>query len=233
MKSLIIFISAWILASSAFGQTKPITAEEYDAAFEKGLVETNQQFPFILTFTSETFEKGTAVVKTLDIAERQSEDVERQTFSTVENGKESLTYQLRTGPGENVYCSEDGKNWTGPQFYECSREVTVYGNRNANSIEYTLEEKTVSEKKVKLYRKYEIYGANTETEEFNEDIAVIGENGLFVTTIQTLGTIKPKSVITRMTNSWKLNAKIEPIMVPERVAKPSESKPQTIRITKN
>ncbi len=231
MKHLSTFLLILIFSALAVGQTKPITAEEYAAAFDHAVAETNARFPFVHTFTLEKFENGLPTVKNIAKAERESLNTERQTFSTIRNGETLTSYQLRTGPGENVYCSTDGSNWTGPQLYECSRDMTIFGKRNASSVKYTLEETHLSGKKVKIYRRYKVFKTSGKPDEFEEEIALIDESGLFIRTTQTMGIIQPRSVTIKMVNEWKLNEKFEPITTPKHLAKPAESKPQMIRIS--
>lgn len=177
---------------------------------------TNREFPFIHTFTSEYFDDGKLVSKSFQIAERQDRGIERQTFSITENGNTVVTYQLRTDFGDNVYCSSDGKTWTGPQGNECPRLVRTFGRRSASSVEYSLDERVVSGESHKIYRKYEIF-RDGKVPTFQEELATIDSDGLFVVTTKTMGTLEPRSITTKLTNSWKLKTAFDPITKPKNV----------------
>ncbi len=220
MKTLLFLLSFCLFAFSAYGQARPITQQEYEKAHRFALSATNEQFPFIHTFTAEYFDGGELVSRSVQIAERQAPGIERQTFSTTESGKTLVTYQLRTGYGDSVYCSTDGKSWTGPQSNECPRNVRVFGRRTAASVAYSVEEHTVSGESLKIYRKYMVF-TDGKVPTFEEEIATINAKGLFVATTYTMGTVEPKSVTVKLVNSWKLKAAFDPITKPKN-AKPSE-----------
>jgi len=232
MRILSIITFTLVIAFAALAQSTPISAEEYDKAFQYALTETNQRFPFVHTFTSQTYKDGSLISDSVHVAERQSSGVEKQTFTTAENGKKTVTYQLRTGYGNNVFCSSDGKSWTGPQIYECPRSIRVYRPDIPSSTEYSVEEKTVDGKKLKAYRKFDVFGTDPSMQTFSEKIALISSDGLFVSTTQTMGKLSGKTIDTKLTNSWNLNVKFSPINAPKNVSPPSEKK-QTLTLIKN
>ncbi|CAN5337383.1 hypothetical protein BH20ACI2_BH20ACI2_18950 [soil metagenome] len=162
-------------------------------------------------------------------AERQKQGVERQSFSTVNDGRTTMTYQLRNGFGQSVYCSSNGKSWIGPQLYECPREIRVYGPQTATSTEYSVESTVIGGKKAKVYRKFEIFKSDRGTSTFNEDLASIGPDGLFISTTQTMGDLDSKSVATRLTNTWKLNATFPPIVAPKNATPAKKHSSRAIR----
>jgi len=215
MKTSFLLILIVMFAGSAFGQAQIITEREYDKAYDYAIAETNSQYPFVHTFTAEYFEKGEPAWNEISIAERQDRGVEKQTFTTVKNGKTTTTNQLRTGFGNNVYCSSDGTTWNGPQQYECPREIVVYRPPVANTTEYSVESKMIDGKAAKVYRKFETFTGYHRTPTYKEDIATIDPDGLFVSTIKTMGDLDTKSINTRLTNSWKLNAKFPKITAPQ------------------
>lgn len=86
MRIVYTLIVSALFTAVAFGQPRSISASEYESAFQYAVSETNQQFPFVHTFTSEIFEKGKLVSVSSHIAERQASGVERQSFTTTENG---------------------------------------------------------------------------------------------------------------------------------------------------
>jgi len=223
MRTLCIFTVSLIFALQAIAQSTSITVEEYDKAYQFALTETNQRFPFVHTFTSQRFRNGTLVSESIHVAERQASGVERQTFTTVENGKTTVSYQLRTDHDNNVYCSFDGKSWTVPQLYECPRSIRIYRPNTPASTEYSVEETTVGGKKVKSYHKFEVFGTSPTTQTFSEEISLIDSDGLFISTTHTMGRLRNTLIDTKMTNSWSLNAKFGPITVPRNL-KPSSKK---------
>ncbi|MBK6750714.1 MAG: hypothetical protein IPG67_12100 [Acidobacteria bacterium] len=192
----IIIAISWFSVFAA-AQSKSISQEDYESAHRYALSETNGRFPFVHTFTSEIFENEKMIASSTHVTERQGEGLERQTFTNTENGKTTRSYQLRTGFGDNVYCSTDGKVWTGPQKYECPRSIRIYRPRTPISVEYSLTEKTVAGKKVKEYRKFEVYGGDGKGAEFDEEIALIDADGLFISTIHTMGNVQSKQIKTR------------------------------------
>jgi hypothetical protein len=220
---------------TAVSQERPISAEEYSIAFDFAVSETNSRFPFIHTFTSEAYENGKLVSNSLDIAERQSMSKERQTFRRTEAGKETVSYQLRTASGANVYCSNDGKIWSGPQLYECPRSIRIYGPSAPSSTQYWVQDKTIAGKNVKVYRKFEVFGNSGQDSTYAEEVAVISADGLFISTTKTMGTMNPRAVSTKLSNSWKLNAKFSPITVPPSIKWPenNRNKGTTLILNKN
>lgn len=109
MHFLRISLITLLFAFSVSAQSSPISSEDYDKAYQFALIETNLYFPFIHTFSTEVLKDGVLVPISLHVSERQASGVERQTFTNTENGKIETSYQLRTGHGDNVYCSSDGK----------------------------------------------------------------------------------------------------------------------------
>lgn len=205
-----------LFSVTSFTQLRSITVEEYDDAFQFALTETNTRFPFVHTFTSETFEDGKLVSSSIHVAERQTQGLERQTFTSIENGKTTKTYQLRTAYGNSVYCSLDGKAWTGPQTYECPRSIRLYRPQSPTSTKYTVEDKIVAGSKVKGYRKFEVFeSSGGEKPTFAEEVALIGSDRLFISTIETMGDLRSKQLTTKLTNAWKLNAQFTAIRVPK------------------
>lgn len=229
LRTLTLFV---MLAAPIFAQRTPLSAEQYDKAFEFALTETNQRYPFIHTFTSQSFGNGEVISDSVQIAERQAPGVERQTFIRTRDGETEKSYQLRIGFGNNVFCSSDGKSWTGPQTNECPRSIIVYRPDSPYSAEYSVELMSINRKKVKAYRKFEVFGTDLATQTFSEEVALIGSDGLFISNTVTKGNLKTRVIGTKLTNSWKLNAKFDPIVVPNDV-KPSSDSSQKVTIIRN
>ena len=93
----------------------------------------------------------------------------------------------------------------------------IYGNRNAESVEYSVTEKSVNGKQVKVYRKYSVFapsgGGKPET--FNEKISTMDSRGYFITVVDTEGRLAPKTVTLIREQSWVTQAKIESVVAPK------------------
>lgn len=168
-------IALFVLSSAA--QAKPTTAADYKGTFQYAVSETNAAFPFIFTVVVEEFENGKNVSSETIIEERQAAGVERITRTIVKNGKKSVSYQVTVGFG-SVYCSIDGVTWQGPQQHECSGPSRLYGRRETDKAEYSVEERIVGGEKVKIYREYAIYKPTqgSRQKEFKETIATISSH---------------------------------------------------------
>ena len=234
MRFLYLCLLLSLFSIASYGQSKSITASEYESAFRFAVSETNARFPFVHTFTSEHFEAGKLVSESTHIAERQASGVERQSFATTEGGTTTRSFQLRTGYGENVYCSSDGASWLGPQTFECPRSIRLYRPEPPTSVEYSVEEKVLDRKKVREYRKFEVRSKAGKST-FTEEVALIGQDQLFISTIETMGDLTTRRITTRLTNSWKLNADFPAIVAPKD-AKPAtqgSKKGNTLTISNN
>lgn len=197
-------------------QTKPTTAADYNGAFRYAVSETNAAFPFVYTVVVEEFANGEAIFSETTVNERQAADVERIIRNTVENGKTSSTQQISVGFGV-VYCSNDGMTWVGPQQYECDGPRRIYGSRDVAHAEYTVEEKAVGGEKIKIYREYVIYkpsGPGT-TRSYKETFATIDSRGFFISVLNNEGTLHPKVVSLKRTQTWDMKNKFKPIVAPK------------------
>lgn len=114
-------------------------------------------------------------------------------------------------------------------MYECPRSIRVYRPETPTSIKFSVEEKTVEGRKVKAYRKFEIFGTDPANQRFSEEILLISSDGLFLSTTLTKGRLTKQIVELRLTNSWRLNAKFAPVVVPKNLMPPSETK-QTLTL---
>jgi len=95
------------------------------------------------------------------------------------------------------------------------RAVMIYGGRNAESIEYSVTEKSVDGKKVRVYRKYSVFPPEgNKPKTFNEKIAAIDSRGYFINVVDTEGTLEPKAIFLITEQSWLTQAKIEPVTSP-------------------
>lgn len=212
-----ILISALLLLSvnDAVAQARTISADEYKQVFDFAVAETNAAFPFIFTVVTEEFESGKVASYQEYINERRAAGFERLTIKTRKGTNVSATYQVRVGFG-NVYCSEDGRRWTGPQRYECPRETRLYGPRRPESVEYSVEEKSVSGSKVKVFREYSVFAAATPNGKprFEETIATVNDRGFFISVVDYEGTLAPRTVELVRKQSWDFKTKFESIKAP-------------------
>lgn len=149
------------------------------------------------------------------VNERQAAGVERITKIIVRDGKQSVTYQVKTGFGI-VYCSTDGVTWQGPQQYECSGPTRIYGRREIESAEYSVEETTVGDENVKIYREFVTYKRTEDSvRDLKETIATIDSRGGFVSIVNREGTLDPKTINLIRKQSWDFTSKFKPIVAPK------------------
>jgi hypothetical protein len=213
--SLLLIFTASVICSNA--QAKPVTQSKYEAAIQQAVEQTNSAFPFVFTVTNDTYINGKIISSKRDVEERQAEGVERITKTTTENGIVTTRYQISTGFG-NVYCSNDGRSWTGPQKYECGNgEMRLYGPETPESSEYTVAEKTLNGQKVKVYHDYSVF-ASSEVKgrhEFRERVSVIDSQGMLISISDTEGTLGPQTVTLKREETWILNAKFKLVEAPK------------------
>jgi len=160
-------------------------------------------------------ENGKIVSTVTDVDERESADHERITWTTVKDGKTTHKYQVTVGFG-NVYCSDDGVSWKPASPYECSGPVSFYGPRDPESIEYSVEQKSLDGKEVKVYRKYSVFApadANGK-KDFREEVSTIDSRGFFISVVDTEGTLDPRVVTLIRKQSWDTKTKIKPVVAP-------------------
>jgi len=214
MKFLLSIAAIFFLFTYSNAQAKKINEEEYNQVFQNAVMETNADYPFIFTVITKYFEKGKNVRTVTEVREAESQGYERIKITETENGKTTSKYQIRVGFG-NVFCSEDGKSWKRSQ-YECSSGRIIYGRREPESVEYSVEEKPLNGKKVKVYREYRIFAASSKNKnkDFSEKISLIDSRGFFLTVTNTDGTVNPKTTALIRKQSWTTKAKIEPIGEP-------------------
>lgn len=215
MKFLLLIVTVALLAIGSIAQSKPSTAADYNGTFQNAVSGTNRAFPFVFTVVVDEFDKGKIVFSETMINERQAAGVERISRTILDNGKKSNIYQVKVGFG-NVYCSNDGVTWQGPQKFECSGPRRLYGQREVESSEYSVEEKSVDGETVKVYREYVIYPPTDNSGKgFKETLATIDSRGFFISILNNEGTLDPKSVTLVRKQSWDFKTKIKPIVAPK------------------
>jgi hypothetical protein len=222
MKTIISLTLIAFAAITLTAQSKPTTEADYNGTFGYAVGETNKAFPFIFTVVTETFEGGKLVSTETDINERQAPGVERKT-QTLTRGRETLrSYSVMTGFGDNTYCSTDAVSWTGPQKFVCrgpngSGSIGLYGPRTPESVEYSVTERSVGGKPVKVYRKYAIFAAKNPNgkRSFEEKIATIDSRGFLISVVGTEGILDPKTITLVRKQTWDLTTKFKPVVAPK------------------
>lgn len=203
-------------------QPKPTTEADYNGTFQYAVSETNAAFPFVFTVVTETYVRGKLASTESDVAERQAEGIERQTRTLKRGGKTFHSYSIMVGFGNGTYCSRDGVSWTGPQKFVCrgpddSGELRLYRPRQPESAEYSVTERSVDGKTVKVYRKYAIFPATANgKKDFEEEIATIDSRGFFISVVDTEGTLGPKVVTLIRKQTWDFKTKFKPVIAPTR-----------------
>lgn len=222
MKTIVTLTLVVFTAVTLSGQTKPTTAADYNGTVQYAVSETNAAFPFIFTTVTERFEGGKLVSTETEINEMEAAGVERETTTLKKGGQTFIGYSIMTGFGNNTYCSSDGKLWRGPQEFVCpsadgSNLFTVRRPRNAESSEYSVTEKSLDGKPVKIYRKYAIFAATSPNgkKSFEEEIATIDSRGFFISVVDTEGILDPKTVTLIRKQTWDFKTKFKPVVAPK------------------
>lgn len=213
MKILFSIVTVFLFSTNLIAQSKTISKNEYERVFEFAVSETNADFPFVFEVITEEIEDGKTVRRVTKVNERQSEEYERIKQTEVADGRETNKYQIKVGFG-NLFCSDDGINWKSSQYW-CLGPPTIYMPRKPESVEYSVSEKSIDGKKVKVYRKYSLFAsaAGSKRKGFNEEISTIDSRGFFLSVEDTEGTLNPDAVTLRMKQTWT-KAKITPIVSP-------------------
>ncbi|MGD9561334.1 MAG: hypothetical protein AB7F88_03575 [Pyrinomonadaceae bacterium] len=220
-----LIISVMLIAFGAIilnAQANPTTAADYNGTFRYAVSETNVAFPFVFTVVTEMFDAGKLVSTETEVNERQAEGVERETKTLERDGKTLRSYSIMLGFGNRTYCSADGATWNGPQEYVCpgpggSKELLLYRPRSPESVEYSVTEKSLDGKTVKVYRKYATFPATGPKgkKTFEEQIATIDSRGFFVSVVGTEGTLGPKVVTLIRKQTWDFKTKFKPVVAPK------------------
>ena len=213
MKIVFSIFAVFLFFISSSAQSQTISRDEYEKVFRFAVSETNADFPFIFEVTTEFIENGKTVRKVTEVNERESPGHERIKRTDFADGRETNTYQVKVGFG-NVFCSDDGASWVSTK-YECSSPAMFYGRREPESIEYSVTEKSVDGKQVKVYREYSVFAPSerSKKKEFREKISMIDSRGFFITVEDAEGTLDPETVTLKRKQSW-MKAKIKPVVAP-------------------
>jgi len=210
---LAILFGSLILPAS--GQSKDISKAEYDKAFNFAVSETNAQFPFLFKVSVNDYENGHVKATQDSIDERETAGAERMSEIVTEGDKRTTSFEVRTGFSQ-VYCSSDGKSWTGPQRYECGGPRRLYGPRNPESASYGVTTAKLGDKNVRLYREYVVYpAAQNSRRGFSEKISTIDSRGYFIKIEGTEGLLDPQEITLTRLQTWDLTTKFPPVIAPK------------------
>jgi hypothetical protein len=215
MKIVFSFIAIFLFFVNSFAQSQTVSKDDYERAFQFAVSKTNADYPLIFKVTTSFIENGKTVRTVTEVNENEEAGRYRIKRSVLADGRETNNYQLTVGFG-NVFCSDDGVNWKSSK-YECPAERMIYGNRNAESIEYSVTETSVNGKQVKIYRKYSVFAplGGDKPKTFNEKISTMDSRGYFITVVNTEGRLAPKTATLIREQSWVTQAKIESVVAPK------------------
>jgi len=215
MKIAFSFIAFFLFIVTSNAQSRAVTSGEYDRVLRFAVSQTNADYPLIFKVTTSIIENGKTVRTITEVNENESAGYYRIKRSVLVNGRETSKYQITSGFG-NVFCSDDGKTWKASK-YECPAQIAIYANREPESTEYSVTEKSVEGKQVKVYREYSVFAPSkgNKTKEFREKISTIDSRGFFITVVDTEGTLDPRTVTLITEQSWITQAKIEPVVAPK------------------
>lgn len=211
LKPTLCLIVILLFASLSHGQSKPTTEGDYNGTFSYAVSETNSAYPVIFKVEVENFSKGKLIRKSTETVENQAELHSRSTTKIVEGAKTRTVYEILIGE-QNGFCKEGDGPWRKSR-YVCFSSRTIFGPRTPESVEYSVEEKVLNGKSVKIYRKYSIFPGKS-GKEFEEKVATIDQDGYFVNVVDTAGTVSPKVISRIQTQTWTIKAKIKPIVAP-------------------
>jgi len=208
----LIAIFLFIVTSSA--QSRTISKDEYEKVFEFAVSKTNEAYPVIFKVTTHFIENGKTVRTVTDLYENESLLHHRIKRTIVSGRRKTNKYQVSVGFGK-VFCSDDGVSWK-PSKYECWGPVSIYGRRDAESIEYSVTVKSVKGKRVKVYREYSVFAPWewSKKKDFRKVVSTIDSRGFFTAVVDTEGTLDPRTVTLIRKQSWVTKAKIKPVVPP-------------------
>jgi hypothetical protein len=215
MKIALFFTVIFLFVVNLCAQSRTISKDEYDKAFRFAVTKTNADYPLIFKVKTSIIENGKIVRTETDVNENEAAGRYRIKRSVLVDGRETNKYQLTVGYG-NVFCSDDGVNWKSSK-YECPKYIRIYGRREAEGVEYSVTEKNVDGKRVKVYREYSVFAPSEagKAKTYEEKISTMDSRGYFINIIGTEGTLDPKTVTLIREQSWITQAKIAPVVAPQ------------------
>lgn len=209
--------SAFVLlfCASVAAQPRPTDEADYNGTFRYAASGTNSAYPVIFRVESEYFENGKSVRKLTEGVENESEGRHRSKTIELEAGKTKEVQEILLGFG-NGFCKEGNGPWKRSEYVCFGPGMIDGGRRTPEKLEYTVEDKKIDGKSVKIYRKFAVFAAEqpSRPKRFEEEIATIDSNGYFLTVDKTFGTVEPRVVFRTTKQSWIVKAKIEPIVPP-------------------
>ncbi|MBP6003008.1 MAG: hypothetical protein KA746_06195 [Pyrinomonadaceae bacterium] len=211
LKPTLCLVVILLVISLSQGQSKPTTEADYNGTFSYAVSETNSAYPVIFKVEVENFSQGKVIRKSTETVENQAELHSRSTTTIVDGGKTRTVYEILIGE-QNGFCKEGDGPWRKSQ-YVCFGSNTIFGPRTPESVEYSVEEKVLNGKSVKIYRKYSIFPGKS-GKQFEEEVATIDADGYFINVVDTSGTLNPKVVSRIQKQTWTIKAKIKPIEAP-------------------
>jgi hypothetical protein len=214
MKIALSLIAIFLFIVTSSAQSRTISKDEYEKAFEFAVSKTNEAYPVIFKVTTVFIENGKTVRTVTDWNENESPLHHRIKRTNVAGGRTTNKYQVSVG-FEKIFCSDNGVSWK-PSKYECSSPVSFYGKREPESIEYSVSVKSPKGKKVKVYRAYSVFAPSegSKKRDFRETVSTIDSRGFFTTVVDTEGTLDPRTVTLIRKQSWLTKAKIKPVVSP-------------------
>lgn len=215
LKFLLGVVALVFFSISSSAQAKPTTEGDYNGTFTYAVSETNSAYPVIFKWEAEEFTNGRLVRRSTDEVENESAGRHRSTKTITENGKTRVVYEILVSFG-NGFCKEGDGAWRRSQ-YVCLGPSVLSIPRAPESVEYSVEDKKLDGKNVKVYRKYSVFSSEKgkgAKKTFEEQISTIDSDGYFISVVDTTGTLSPKEIERKQTETWIVRAKIKPIAAP-------------------
>ena len=219
LKLISIPVAVIFVAVSAWAQVKPTSADDYHGTINYAVSQTNSAYPVIFKAEINEFENGKSVRKSTEMVENESELHSRSTKIVARGGKTTTIYEILVGEG-NGFCKEDNGAWRRSQFV-CPEpgvsELRLMRPRQPESVKYSVEDKKIGGKNIKVYHKYAVFSADNEKEAkktFKEETATVDSDGYFISVDKIEGSLGPVVVTQTLKESWIVKAKFEKIVEP-------------------
>ncbi|MGB7202874.1 MAG: hypothetical protein WBD16_11540 [Pyrinomonadaceae bacterium] len=168
LKPFLRFAVICFVAAQLQAQSKPTSEANYNGTFTYAVSETNSAYPVIFKVEVDEFLKGKLVWKSTEYVENETQGRHRSTKTIVEGGKTKVVNEVLVGFG-NGFCKEGNGKWRKSQ-YVCLGPSRLFGKRTPESVEFSVEDKTIKGKRVKIYRKYSIF-SGSRGKDFEEEVA--------------------------------------------------------------
>ena len=216
MKIALSLVALFLFIITSNAQSRRISKNRYEKVSQFAVSKTNEAYPVILKVTSHFLENGKIIRTVTDLDENESMSHYRITRTIVAEGRKTIKYQVSVGLAK-VFCSDDGVSWK-PSTNMCFGPVSSHGRRDAESIEYSVNVKSVGGKKVNVYREFSVFApwewSKSKRKDFRNRVSTIDSRGFFMTVVDTEGTLDPRTVTLIRKQSWVTKAKIKPVVSP-------------------